>query len=62
MLLSIKLVNNLSCEYLCRSLDKAIKEYQKDNDTTDSLLVIEIKKVNDDNNMVPKIEFKDSPT
>lgn len=33
-------------------------EYQKDNDISDSLLIIDIKKVNDDISLIPKLEYK----
>jgi len=58
MLVSIKLQNNMSCEYICKMLQKAITQYQKDNNTDNTILVIDIKKVSDDTSMVPKIEYK----
>lgn len=58
MLVSIKLQQNLSCEYICGMLQKAMVEYQKDNDISDSLLIIDIKKVNDDISLIPKLEYK----
>lgn len=58
MLATIKLDNNLSCEYICHTLEKAIASYQKNNDITDSLLVIDIQKINDDTSLTPKLEHK----
>lgn len=60
MLVSIKLQQNLSCEYICQTIQKALTQYQKTNDISDSLLVIDIQKVNDDFSLIPKIEFKGS--
>lgn len=62
MLVSIKLQPNISCEYICQTIQKAIIKYQKTNDISDSLLVINIQKINDDFSLIPKIEFKDSPS
>ena len=61
MLVSIKLENNISCDYICQKLQKAITEYQKTNDTSDSILVIDIQKIYDNVNLIPKIELQDSP-
>lgn len=60
MLVSIKLQQNLPCDYICHMIQKALAQYQKDNDVSDSVLVIDIKKVNDNIDSIPKIEFKDS--
>lgn len=60
MLVSIKIQPNMSCEYICQTLQKAIEKYSKTNDISDSLLVIDIQKVNDDFSLIPKIEFKGS--
>lgn len=58
MLLSIKIQPNISCEYICQSIQKALEKYSQSNDISDSLIVIDIQKVNDDNSLVPKLEYK----
>ena len=62
MLASIKIQPNIPCEYICQTIQKALTKYQETNDISDSLLVIDIQKINDDTNMIPKLEFKDSPS
>lgn len=61
MLVAIKIQENLSCEQICIVLQQAIANYQKTNDISDSLLVIDIKKIIDTTNEAPKLEFKNSP-
>lgn len=61
MLISIKIQDNLSCEQLCLLLQQAVANYQKTNDISDSVLVIDIKKIIDTTNDTPKLEFKNSP-
>jgi hypothetical protein len=58
MLISLKLKDSISCEHICHMLEKAISIYQKTNDITDSLLVIDIQKINDDTSLIPKLEHK----
>lgn len=58
MLASIKLQQNLSCEYICQTIQKALTKYQQTNDTSDSLLIINIQKINDDLSLIPKLEHK----
>ena len=49
----------MSCEYICKRIHDAIVKYQKDNpNLTDTMVVIDIKKTNDDTNLIPKLEFK----
>lgn len=62
MLVSIKLQQNLSCDYICQMIQKALAQYQKDNTINDSVLVIDIKTINDDISLIPKLEHKDSLT
>jgi len=62
MLVSIKIQQNISCEYICQTIQKALVKYQQTNDINDSLLVIDIQKINDDCSLIPKIEFKHSPS
>jgi hypothetical protein len=59
MIASIKLQNQMDCEYICLKIQEAIVKYQKQNnniDLTDSLLVIDIKKPNEDIDLIPKLE------
>lgn len=58
MLVSIKIQPNISCEYICQTLQKAIEKYSKTNDITNSLIVIDIQKVTDDISLIPKLEYK----
>lgn len=60
MLVSIKLQQNLSCDYICQMIQKALTEYQKTNSIHDSLLVVDIRNINDDISLIPKLESKDS--
>jgi hypothetical protein len=62
MLASIKIQPNIPCEYICQAIQKALTKYQQTNDISDSLLIIDIQKINDDLGLIPKIEFKDSPS
>lgn len=62
MLVSIKLQQNLSCDYICQMIQKALTQYQKNNSINDSLLVVDIRNINDDTSMIPKLELKDSLT
>lgn len=48
----------MSCEYICQTLQKTLERYSKTNDISDSLIVINIQKVTDDNSLVPKLEYK----
>lgn len=58
MLTCIKIQENISCEYICQTIQKALTQYQKTNDISDSLIVIDIQKVTDDNSLIPKLEYK----
>jgi hypothetical protein len=61
MILTIKLQNQMDCGYICHKIQEAISKYQKENnspDLTDCLLVINVKKPTDDNNLIPKLENK----
>ena len=58
MIRSIKIANNMSCEYICYHIHQAILAYQKDHiDLADCWLTIDIKKVSYDINIIPKLEF-----
>ena len=61
MIVSIKLQNQMDCEYICHKIQEAISRYQQQNnipDLTDSLLIIDIKKPNEDTELIPKLDFK----
>jgi hypothetical protein len=61
MIVSIKIQNEMNCEYICQKIQEAISRYQQQNnmpDLTDSLLIIDIKKPNEDTELIPKLEFK----
>lgn len=63
MLVSIKLENNISCEHICSRVQYAINCYMKEfNDTTDAMVVIDIRKPIEDTSLIPKIEYKVEPT
>ena len=51
----------MDCGYICHKIQEAISKYQKENnsqDLTDCLLVIDVKKPTDDNDLIPKLENK----
>jgi hypothetical protein len=61
MIITIKLQQQMECEYICHKVQEAISKYQKENnspDLTDSLLIIDIKKPNDNIDLIPKLEEK----
>lgn len=58
MLASIKIEQNISCESVCKTIQKTLEQYSKNNDISDSLIVIDIQKMTDDNSLVPKLEYK----
>ena len=61
-MIAINLNKNLSCEYICESIQKLINKHQKENNNN-LILVIDIKKINyNDHTMIPKIEYKPSLT
>ena len=63
MIATIKLQPQMSCESICKIINEAILNYQKDNpDLTDSIVVIDIKKPYDDINLIPKLEFNENKT
>jgi hypothetical protein len=60
MIITIKLQNQMDCGYICNKIQEAISKYQKENnspDLTDSLLVIDIKKPDDNTDLIPKLEY-----
>ena len=58
MLVSIKIQPNISCEYICQTLQKAIEKYSKNNDISDRLIIVDIQKISDDTSLIPKLEHK----
>jgi hypothetical protein len=60
MIITIKLQNQMDCGYICNKIQEAISKYQKENnspDLTDSLLIIDIKKPDDNTDLIPKLEY-----
>lgn len=50
----------MDCGYICNKIQEAISKYQKENnspDLTDSLLIIDIKKPDDNTDLIPKLEY-----
>lgn len=59
MLTCIKLQPNMPCEQICYHAQQALTKYQKENiDMTDTILIIDIKKITDGDSLIPKIEHK----
>lgn len=61
MIVSIKIQNEMNCEYICHKIQEAISKYQKENNNlnlTDSLLVIDIKSPEENIDLIPKLENK----
>jgi hypothetical protein len=59
MLTSIKLTQNLSCEYICKHVQNIVTKYQKEHpEPSELILTIDIKKPYDNNELIPKIEHK----
>jgi hypothetical protein len=58
MICTIKITPNMSCEYICQRVQELVNYHNKHNqDLTDSMITIEIKKPQYDTDMIPKIEF-----
>jgi hypothetical protein len=65
MLTTIKIQPQMNCEFICHRIQEAIIRYQKDNngpDLTDHLLIIDIRKPNEDDSHIPKLEYKSDQT
>lgn len=62
MLTTIKITNQMDCNYICQRIHKAIMDYQKDiPDLNDTMVVIDIRKVSQDyNDHIPKLEHKNN--
>jgi GTP-binding protein EngB required for normal cell division len=60
MITTIKIQPQMDCNYICQRIHQAILQYQKDNqNVNDAMLVIDIRKPYDDDNLIPKLEFKE---
>ena len=63
MITTIKIQPQMDCNYICQRIHQAILKYQKDNqNVTDAMLVIDIHKPYDDDNLIPKLEFIENKT
>ena len=59
MIRTIKLQDQMDCNYICRCVQEAVLDYQKQNgDLSDCFIVLDIKKPYDDYNLIPKLENK----
>jgi len=48
----------MNCEFICQKVHGAIMKYQKDNpDLNDTLVIIDIKKISGDIDLIPKLGF-----
>jgi hypothetical protein len=55
--IAITLSENISCEYICSSIQKLLSN---NNQPNNKLLVIELREIFESNqNLLPKLEFKD---
>ena len=55
-MIAIKLQNNVACEYICKHIQTLIQNYQtENNDMSDLMLVIDIKKPYDTTNPIKNI-------
>jgi hypothetical protein len=60
MITTIRIQQQMDCNYICQRVHEAILKYQKENpDPTESIVVIDIKKTTDDTNLIPKLELKE---
>lgn len=58
-MLAYSLNKNISVEKIFSDINKMIENFRQQDDTTDILLVIDIKAVTQDNNsLIPKLEYK----
>lgn len=49
----------MSCEYICQRVQELVNYHNRNNqDLTDSIITIEIKKPTYDVDMIPKLELK----
>jgi hypothetical protein len=63
MITTIKIQPQMDCGYICQRVHEAILKYQKDNtDPTDSIVVIDIKKASENDDLIPKLEYKSEIT
>jgi len=58
MIETIRIENQMSCEVICQKVHGAIMKYQKDNpDLNDTFVTIDIKKISNDIDLIPKLGF-----
>jgi len=58
MIETIRIQNQMNCEFICQKVHGAIMKYQKDNpDLNDTLVIIDIKKISGDIDLIPKLGF-----
>jgi hypothetical protein len=60
IMVSISLNKNIDCNKLCQEVIKLIHKHSINNQTHNLILTIDVKTVTDDNNFIPKIEYKNS--
>jgi hypothetical protein len=55
---AITLSNNISCEYICNSIQKLVAKHNQE--LSNKLLVIELKEISEsEQNLLPRLEFKE---
>jgi hypothetical protein len=59
-MISIKLNNNISCDYICHKIQRLIESSSITGSVDDYVLQIDIKTITDAPVVVPKIEYKDN--
>lgn len=59
-MIAINLKDNISCEYLCSKIQKLLQDNQP-IDPNDTLLVIELKKIQDSTQPIPKLVYQQVP-
>ena len=62
MITTIKIESQMDCAYICKRVHDAIVKYQLDNkiqseDMIDTMVVIDIRKPNNDIDLIPKLTF-----
>jgi hypothetical protein len=63
MITTIKIQPQMDCNYICQRIHKAIMDYQKDNpNLTDAMVVIDIRKPYDTDQLIPKLEYQNIPS
>jgi hypothetical protein len=58
MITTIRIQPQMDCGYVCQKIQEAVLKYQKNNsDLNDTLVVIDIRKISSDIDLIPKLEF-----